>query len=256
MTDFELTKNLLVSIPHAGLQCPPEISMNQLSEFTGDLTLENVDWHTHLIYDFRDILHNKQLVFNYNQIFINVNRHPKYIDEAVPNTIGNIPIYKNELELELRWLLIKRYHVLYHTKIINTKKNFILDGHSTNSTCVDDAGNPLTADIYLSDSQKSALDPPEGIKTAPDGYLACYANELQKRLPSLKIQLNSAYSATYGHIMSLHGANRRNGTPLILQETNEDLYMKNNIADYKAIEELRRVFAEALKMLLLRFVSP
>jgi hypothetical protein len=201
-------------------------------------------------------LGNKQIIFTINQIYINVNRHPDYIDECVPTEIDGLLIYKagSKPSIEVRKRLLSKYHSGYHNAIASVNKLFILDGHSTVTGFRDASGEIVQDDIILSDFQNSNLDPLPGIKTAPDGFLESYANALTKLLPNLRISLNTTYCSTYGHIMSEHGWNgigeRKNKTPLILQETNEDIYIHNRVPDIKAIEELRRSFAQSLEVML------
>ncbi len=249
-----LAKYLLVSIPHAGVLCPAEIPLATLSENQPQLAADNIDWYTDRLYDFRDILGNAQVCFPYSQVYVNVNRHPRTLEESVPIVLNDLPIYQEGQapSFTQRQALLKKYHAVYHRAIANRKKNFILDGHSTVTGHTDAAGNSVTDDIILGDRQASPLDPPGGILTAPEGYLETYAEELERRLAGLHIQVarNTTYVATYGHVMAAHGwdgeTTRGRRAPLLLQETNEDLYIKNGRPDWLMIEELRRIFAESL----------
>jgi hypothetical protein len=255
----ELTKLLLVSIPHAGLLCPREIPISILSDYQKELS-ENVDWYTEHLYDFRDLLGNKQVYFPYSQVYVNVNRHPEDLDQSVPIFLGNLPVYKqgNELSTDERKKLVLKYHNGFHRTINNCKKLFILDGHSTLTGHKDAAGEEVADGIILSDWQKTPSDPPEGLLTAPEGYLDTYAEELDRRLSgwNISISKNRMYSSTYGHIMATHGwdgkGNKNQRVPLILQETNEDLYIENGIPDVYRIEQLRRIFAESVSVMLTR----
>jgi N-formylglutamate amidohydrolase len=75
--------DVLVVVGHSGVVIPPEISLEDLTdEFTA--LLKNVDWYTQWLYDFRDILGNRQLVFPYCSILLDANRDPADIDECVP----------------------------------------------------------------------------------------------------------------------------------------------------------------------------
>ena len=255
-----VTKYLLVSIPHAGVLCPAEIPLVTLSEHQAQLAADNIDWYTDRLYDFRDLLENDQVCFPYSQVYINVNRHPKTLDECIPVVLDGVPIYRPDHALTIgqRKVLLKKYHTTFHRSIDRRQKIFILDGHSTVTGHADAAGNQVADDIILGDRQASPLDPPGGIRTAPDGYLETYAEELERRLSGfqLRISRNTTYASTYGHIMAAHSWNgigeRGRRVPLLLQETNEDLYIKNGKPDWLMIEELRRVFAEALSTTLIR----
>jgi len=249
-----LTNGILVSIPHSGIQCPSEINRDDLSFTFNELTDLNVDWYTHLIYDFTDILFNKQIIFPYNQILINVNRHPENLDESVPFFIENMPVYCNQPSYITRKMMIHKYHMPYHLQIAKTEKIFILDGHSMNDAAIDIQANKKVYDIDISNFQQSKYHSPEGFYSAPQKYLDIYANELQKRLPNLTIGINATYCNTYGHIMAEHGTtlihkdNKK--APLLLQETNEKIYLNNGKPDMVAINSLRHIFAEAIKVTL------
>ena len=54
--------DVLVVAGHSGVVIPPEISLEDLTDEFSAL-LKNVDWYTQWLYDFRDILGNRQLVF-------------------------------------------------------------------------------------------------------------------------------------------------------------------------------------------------
>lgn len=255
MINNKIKNNILVSIPHSGIYCPREIELNTLSDNIQELSIDNVDWYTELIYDFRDILENKQIVFPINQIYINVNRRP-YLEECMPSEINGLQIYKDNLmpDIKLQKYLIKKYHLGYHNNLMNIEKVFILDGHSTITGLTDDVGNKVQDDIIIYDFQNSKLDPPTGVKSAPEGFLESYAEALTKSLPNLRIALNTTYTSTYGHILATHGwdgkSKKSHRAPLILQETNENLYINNYILDIKAVEELRRTFADSIVCML------
>jgi hypothetical protein len=255
-----LSKHVLVSIPHAGVLCPREIPLRSLSDHQEELAKNNIDWHTEFLYDFRDILGNQHVCFAYSQVYVNVNRHPGALDESVPLVMDGLPVYRPGLEPSTgqRNLLLQKYHYGFHRAISCCKKCFILDGHSTVSGLRDAGGSQVVDDIILSDWQNSSLDPPEGTRTAPEGYLESYAEELERRLSGfhLRVTKNTTYCATYGHIMATHGwdgrGRRGQRAPLLLQETNEALYMKNGVPDFLMIEELRRLFAESLSAMTAR----
>ena len=251
-----LSKKLLVVIPHAGIACPPEISQSMLS--CHQKTLEsNIDWYTEHLYDFQDLLGNAQVIFPYSQVYINVNRHPKTVDECIPLSLDGLPVYAagREPSLEQRNSMMKR-HLAFHRRITNHKKTFILDGHSADAGHKDAEGNQFTDDIIIGDRQASVLDPPGGLRTAPPGYLETYVEELERGFSgfNLSIACNTTYSTTYAHVMALHGwdgqPKKERRVPLLCQETNQSLYMKDGIPDGRLIEELRRIFAQALDTML------
>lgn len=252
-----LHRHIFVSIAHAGIACPPEISPSMLSEHQQTLAANHIDWYTDHLYNFQDILGNSQAVFPYSQVYINVNRHPATLDDSVPTSLDGLPVYRQGLEPsgELRGRML-RHHARFHQAIASQKKAFILDGHSTVRGHQDAAGVAFVDDIILSDWQASALDAVGGIRTAPPGYLEIYAEELTRRMAGFHVRIteNTTYSATYGHVMATHGwdgkARQGSRAPLLLQETNESLFVKDGMPDVKAIETLRRIFADSLVAML------
>ena len=253
---------ILVSIPHSGVLCPAEIPLAALSDRQRDLA-ENVDWHTDKLYDFRDLLHNRHVVFPISQVYVNVNRHPAALDGSVPLSVDGVPVYQpgRGPSADLRARLLRRYHVAYHRALAAREKLFILDGHSTVTGHRDAEGSAVADDIILSDWQQTPFDPPGGIRTAPPGYLDTYAEELDRRLAGrgIKVAKNTTYCSTYGHVMAAHGwdgaAPQGTRAPLLLQETNEALYINSGTLDTAALEFLRRVFAESLAAMMDRLNS-
>lgn len=248
-----LFKNVAISIPHAGTQIPLEIQAGRLTPDFQRLSTETSDHFTDRLYDFADILGCASISTKTLSLLVNVNRHPKHLKDSVPLAYDDTPIYKEgeNPDAKLREKLLRLYHFPYHRRLSRITKIFILDGHSTTRQHHDGTGIAGDFDIIINDRQYSPLDPPEGIRSAPEGYLETYIAELERRLPrSIKIRGNAKYMNTYGHIMAKHGWNgiteMRNRAPLLLQETDESLYMKDGSFLIRESEELRRIFAEAI----------
>jgi len=90
--------DILVVIPHSGVAIPREILLEDLS---GDFftLVKNVDWYTQWLYDFRDILANRQIVFPYCSILLEANRDPGDIEKSVPvKDIHERPVYRKGCE--------------------------------------------------------------------------------------------------------------------------------------------------------------
>ena len=84
-------------------------------------------------------------------------------------------------------------------------------------------------------------------KFAPDDLVKIYVNELRKRLPGVAIGINSAYMDVDEYICDRFGwRSSGSGIPIIHQETDENLYIKNNKLILKKLNQLRDIFAEAL----------
>lgn len=252
-------KNVLVIIPHAGLSRPREISVEWLSEYNEQLIYSEdceTDRETDKLYDLRDILGNKQLIFPISQVYINVSRQPEKLDESVPLFIREIPVYQRgkEPSIELRNKILKKYYYPFYEKIKKTKKTLILNGHSMIAGHASLGEEKIEEDIVLSDWCNLNG---RRIQFAPKKLVDFYADQLRKRLPNLKIGRNSVYVSSYDYICAIFGTGNEKGNhdrvPVIHQETNENLYLRNNKIDYKKLNFLRKVFAEAISSTIDRF---
>lgn len=251
-TDFPMElKELLVVISHSSIVIPGEIPLPSLSE-RFPLLLKNVDWYTDWLYDFRDLLDNRQVVFPYCSLILDANRHPDIIEDSVPlRDMHDEPVYRSGAEPDgrLRRTLAGKYLAPFNKAIedyIVSGAGFLLDGHATLT-----ARGVADDQIDLMNVQHSALDD-EPCNFCPDIYIEAYAAELRKRLPEVRVTVNgSEYFSVYGHVCAQHSVNamgRVGGrVPAILQETNQQLYMNpDNTPDMAAINRLRRIFAQSL----------
>jgi hypothetical protein len=246
-----ISADILVVVPHSGIIVPAEISMQALSEDFSTL-IQNVDWYTNWLYDFRDILGNRHLVFPYCNIVLEGNRRPDILDDSVPmQDVRGRPVYRQgrEPSLESRRQLALKYLTTFHTTIeesIRAGATFLFDGHSTVT-----ARGVADNQIDLMNFQHSPLD--DGpLYYSPDAYVEAYAAELRKRLPDVTVTVNaSEYYTVYGHVCAAHSVNAltRVGSrvPALIQETNQRLYTNaDKTPNVSAINRLRRAFAEAL----------
>ncbi|HEY3445099.1 MAG TPA: N-formylglutamate amidohydrolase [Myxococcales bacterium] len=253
-------RDLLVVVPHSGLAVPAELSLESLSERLNELA-RNVDWHTDALYDFRDLLDNRHLAFPYLSLLLEANRHPELLDDCVPlKDVFGEPVYRPGCEPAegLRRLLVQKYLVAFHKEIeaaILTGAEFLLDGHSAVE------GKGIAANqIELMNYQSSWLDP-EPKRFSPNAYVETYAEELQRRLPEVRVTINASdYASVYGHVCAEHSVDAfaRTGrrVPAVLQETCERLYREPGKApDVYALNRLRRVFAESLQATIQRVRS-
>lgn len=243
-------KELLVVIPHSGLVVPAEIPVNSLSEDFPRM-LRNVDWYTNWLYNFTDVLDNRQAVFPYCSLVLEANRHPDIPDDAVPLVdVYGQALYRQGLEpaFEARVHLAHKYLRPFHRQIetlIASGAEFLLDGHST----VAERGMAPNQ-IDIGNYQHTPLD--DGRKDySPIVYAETYAEELQRRLPDVHVTVNaSEYFDVYGHVCAAHSVNAigRVGrkVPAIIQETCQPLYMRDGVPDVLAIDRLRRAFAESM----------
>ncbi|MBN2062877.1 MAG: N-formylglutamate amidohydrolase [Deltaproteobacteria bacterium] len=246
---------ILVVIPHSGIVIPSEIPMESLSE-DFPILAQNVDWYTNWLYDFRDMLGNRHLVFPYCSIVLEGNRRPDIIDDSVPvQDVKGRPVYRkgHEPPMTVRRQLSDRYLKEFHRNIENAIMDgaeFMLDGHSTVT-----AQGVGDNQIDLMNFQHSPLDLAP-LHYCPDVYVETYASELRKRLPEVKVTVNaSEYYKVYGHVCAAHSVNelKRVGArvPAFIQETNECLYKNTDkTPDIHAINRLRRAFAESIEVML------
>ncbi len=232
---------ILILIPHSSKELPKEIS-SFADPIIWKKTSKNIENHTDKLYNFTNLINNKQIIFPYNRYYIDVNRHPDVLNDSVPVNFGKESLYKNIPNIEKRKELIKKYHNSFHEFIEKTDKEFILDGHAMRSGQPDEYGIDNKGDIFLFNWQN-----PLGTElSAPDVIIETYAKELKKLLPELKIVINpKKFQYTYGHSMAKHGLNGtgKNSVPFILQETDEKLYLGKSP---KTLNKLQRAFAEAL----------
>ena len=243
--------DVLVVVPHSGVAIPPEISLEDLTEdFTA--LLKNVDWFTQWLYDFRDILGNRQLVFPYCSILLDANRDPADLDECVPvkDVFGRQiyhPAYEPSTSMRSAWS--DKYLKPFHRSIeenIAAGAGLIFDGHSTIT-----ARGVADNQIDLMNFQKTPGDD-KPLYYCPDLIVETYADELRKRLPDVVVTINaSEYIHVHGHICAAHCINslKRTGAraPAFIQETNERLFRNaDGTPDVHRINRLRRAFAESL----------
>lgn len=243
--------DILVVVPHSGIVIPSEISMDSLAEDFPTL-VQNLDWYTNWLYDFRDILNNRHVVFPYCSIVLEGNRHPDILDDSVPvRDVRGRAVYRpgHEPSVETRTQLAARYLKPFHQNIednILAGATFLFDGHSTVT-----ARGVADNQIDLMNFQDSYLDN-EPLYYCSDAYVETYAAELRKRLPDVVVTVNaSEYYTVYGHVCAAHSVNAptRVGSrvPALIQETNERLYKNDDkTPNVTAINRLRRAFADSL----------
>ncbi len=246
---------LLVVVPHSGTVVPCEIPVESLSDDFPALA-RNIDWYTDWLYDFRDMLGNRHLVFPYCSLLLEANRDPDILDDSVPlRDVYGMPVYCSGAEpsAAIRAELAAKYLKPFHRSIqdsVAAGATFLFDGHSTVT-----ARGMADNQIDLLNFQHSPLDKAL-VHFSPDLYVETYAAELRKRLPGVKITVNaSEYHTVYGHVCAAHSVNAMQPTgsrvPALSQETNDSLYRKaDGTPDFAALNRLRCAFAESLAEML------
>ncbi len=235
---------ILVLIPHSSTKRPKEIKKNLLHPnhkkmLFGDSA--ETDRGTEKLYNLKQIINVNQIVFKIGQIYVNVLRHPNKLEESIPTHIRGKPIYKigKEIDLKLRKKLIKKYHSDFYNHIKKLKPKLIFNGHSTITGHSSLKNEKLIWDIFLVKSTTEYLGKYKPLEEKITNF---YIDELKKRLPNLKICVSNLYVNNYDHIFSI----TKRKVPVITQETNENLYIKNNKINLKKVKILRKAFAESL----------
>lgn len=243
--------DILVVVPHSGVVIPPEISLEDLTDEFSTL-IKNVDWYTQWLYDFRDILTNRQLVFPYCSILLEANRDPADIDECVPlRDVFGRTVYRSGYEpsVSMRAAWSEKYLKPFHRSIeenIAAGAGLLFDGHSTVT-----ARGIADNQIDLMNFQQSDRDE-KPLYYCPDVIVETYAAELRKRLPDVLITVNASdYIKIHGHVCAAHSVNamKRIGSraPAFIQETNERIFKNTDgTPNVAQINRLRRAFAESL----------
>ncbi|MDD5720256.1 MAG: N-formylglutamate amidohydrolase [Candidatus Krumholzibacteria bacterium] len=249
--------DILVVVPHSGVAIPAEIPLDALADDFAELA-RNIDWYTNWLYDFRDMLGNRHVVFPYCSIVLEANRHPDILDDCVPlRDVHGQPVYRpgREPSRAVRQELVARYLRPFHRGIgehIAGGAAFLFDGHSTVT-----ARGVADNQIDLMNFQHSALDDAP-LYYSPDIFIETYADELQRRLPDVKVTVNaSEYYTVHGHVCAAHSVNALtpvgSRAPALIQETNERLYKNpDKTPNVAAINRLRRAFGESLAQALRR----
>lgn len=147
--------------------------------------------------------------------------------------------------------MVLRYANSFYRQISSYSGKLALNGHTTiaghSSLTGELSEHIILSDYFLIGKKK--------IVSAPVGLIECYADELKRRLPWLKIGLNTeVYINVYDHILYRFGYRRGGGIPMIHQETDEALYIEGNRLKRWKLERLRRAFASALLATAERFL--
>jgi hypothetical protein len=244
-------RNILVLIPHASTKRPREIKKAWLSKHQNEFLFSEkaeTDRFTEKLYDFKKIIGNKELKFPISQVYLNICRNPNNLDKSAPIMINEKPVYIKNISQDFRKKLIKKYIFPFYKKIENTQKSLILEGHSTVSNHHSLGNSSLNYDIVISNTQ---IDKDLKNKEifCPEYILKIYKEEIEKRMPELKVGINSVYTDINDILASKFGSSKlKEGKKcaLIHQETDENLYITNNKPDMFKISKLRKVFADSL----------
>jgi hypothetical protein len=255
--------NILLVIPHSGLLIPEEIPLSKIRIRAIHKVFKDTisDRYTDHLYDFADM---SKIIFKWHRLFVDVNRHPVQEDFILPSRISGIKVFNNwNPDNKFKHKMASKYYWPFHSQIEKSKKNFILECHSTEKGLLDNSKIRVKKTVYLCDGQNASpieKEPRTEIKTAPPGLVEEYANQIQKIDKQISVGINEAYYTTYGVIMDWNGMidGRIFGTyrvPLILQETDESYYInyKNDYVNCRALSHLNRVFAESLIKTLTKF---
>jgi hypothetical protein len=259
MTEQDLLKNVVCIIPHSSEKLPMEIPSKDINWIYKKEIHFEVDIWTDKVYDYTKYLGNRNIINQYSRVFVDPQGHPDNLDDCVPvRNWFDHPLYNEDKTLAWRKSMYNRYHKEFHRVIVANlmmkPASIILDCHSTTYGDREDAGNRFDNDIALASFQTTKYDVNGLTKTCDGALIDIYANFLSKALPKLKVGVNTDYlTKTYGHIEASYGTSDVASTdpiraPLILQETNENLYTNSDGSyDGKKGGELNKIFAEVMK---------
>ncbi|MDP3989779.1 MAG: N-formylglutamate amidohydrolase [archaeon] len=241
-----MKKEVLVIIPHSSRKRPIEIKKAWLSRNQRSLLYSGpseTDRCSQKLYDLREFLNNKQVLFPISQVYVNVCRHPDKLDDVCPLEIRGKQVYNRDISEEFRKKLVKRYAFPFYKKIEHFKGNLILNGHTT-ITNHSSLNQQLKHQIVISNIQIKGN---KVRKFAPDKLIKIYVEELRNRLSGIKIGVNSVYVNVYDHFCDKFGWKKnKGGIPIIHQETDESLYIKGNKLDVRKLNKIRKAIAESL----------
>lgn len=243
---------VLISIPHSGMQVPPELSgCLKLSEYD---IFDDIDPYSDTIYDISQ--HAAALIYTpIARTFVDLNRAPGDLPPANPDgiikskTCYGKAIYKTGKQpgKVLSALLIEKYHRPYHKKIEEALNNpeikLALDCHTM--AAVGPAFAPDTGKkrplICLGNCYGQSCDP-EVIRKLATCFKAAF------KLNNSDIQLNMPFAG--GYITRHYGRQKK---IWIQVEINRDLYLKEpwfdkptGMIDFSRPEKLRKLFLETL----------
>ncbi len=240
-----MEKEILIIIPHASRQRPKEIKKKWLSKNQRYLLYSETsetDRYSEQLYNIKKFGF-QQIFFPISQVYINICRDPKKIDEICPIGIRGKKVYNTNLSKDFRKKLIRKYTFPFYKKIEKFKGKLILNGHTTISGH-SSMEKDLPHQIVISNIMKKGK---STRKFAPDNIIKIYVDELRKRLPDVKIGINSIYVEVYDYLCDRFGWKEKGrGIPLIHQETDENLYIENNKLNQKKLNRLKKIFAESL----------
>ena len=263
MSSSSLTSKVIVVIPHSSDVIPPEIDQTTIIPNAAEELYIEMDVGTDFIYDFRDELQNQQIIFPWHRGIIDVNQHPKTLDDCIPiKTFWDHDIYTKQPTKEKRLFLLKKYHKTFHDDLSKMAEDAILifDSHSTSKNDKDDHGDRFESDITVANMQVTSDTGNTLADTCDKELMDLYVDYITEAFDGkYKIGTNSKYLInTYGYIEGRYGQRKDTSysAPVLLQEINEAMYTdeKGNF-DREAMIYLRNVFAQGLSYAVTKYFS-
>jgi N-formylglutamate deformylase len=255
-----LTLPILISIPHGGMDMPPELKENTcITKF--DL-FDDIDPFVREIFDIGTKA-KKIISTNIARTFVDLNRSmqdlpPKNPDGLIKSmTCYEKPIYhsKKHPDEKTTSILIEKYYKTYHREIQKALKEFdfqlCLDCHSMASEApsISPDGNSKPRPLFCISNQNG--------KTCSDEMLHLLGESLKKSfsLQEADLKFNDPFQG--GYITKTYG---NNPVPWIQIEMNRSLYLSEQWFDRqtltinkKRLSELNKMFNEALSDLFDKF---
>jgi len=226
----------LLSIPHCGIEIPPEIRdlyVPELIKF-----IDDTDWHLYQLYDFASDLGVTVIYAKYSRWVIDLNREPgskplyddgRIITELCPKTtfLGESLYKKNEFqpndeEIDSR---LQKYFYPYHEKIDEIIKELrrefgnvlFWDGHSIRREVKTISKKPFP-DFILGNNDR---------KTSDNRFVDVALNDLRSSVWG--VNHNDPFK---GGFLTRSKGDPTNGVHALQLEMSKDLYMSKNETEY------------------------
>ena len=253
MTDRRRPLPLLVSVPHGGMQQPPELD-GRVALGHADLVADG-DYLTDRIYDLTGAVASIHIA-HVARAFVDLNRAPDDLPPANPDgavksaTCHGIPIYRPGAEPDrtLTDQLIDRYHRPYHDAIREAvgRAGLVaaIDCHSMEPVAPPIAARPgEPRPLFCVSNGAGSTSPPAVLEQLADALAETF------EVPRHEVRTNDPFLG--GHLTRHHGTGA--ALPWIQLEMNRSLYLHdpwfdraNLVVDPDRIDELRRRVERAL----------
>lgn len=224
---------ILVSVPHAGLNVPPEVE--SYCTLTESDIIADSDEGAAEIYDLADHVESF-ITTDVARAFVDLNRAPDDIrtDGVVKtHTIWEVPIYNQPLPKDSIAQLLDRYYHSYHERLQNVTDDTIklcVDCHTMAAT-----GPPIGPDtgterpaVCLGDANGTSL---------PKGWIEILAQAFRDQFKDFEVTINKPFSG--GYITRRHRQDR----PWLQVELSRAPFLPNDVKRVRVLASLEEFCA-------------